>query len=189
MRKLGKGHCDAQAFVAKELPEPSLPPPSSGSRSVSCHLRSCPHKGTKGSPEQNACNLHEPRVLDCCCCCCCSDFQARTAMELHGSGLRVGVHFYVENEEIRAEARHLSLHIFGHVNNLPDNQELHLWIFDGFLLHNRNVRHSEDGLNLGHLGFEPLNCRNLSLLITGTSTTNTVFCTVCTTARTLSVRN
>ena len=27
---LGKGHCDAQAFVAKELPEPSLPP--SGSR-------------------------------------------------------------------------------------------------------------------------------------------------------------
>ena len=63
VRKLGKGHCDAQAFVAKELPESSLPPPSSGSRSVSCHLSSCPHEGTKGSPEQNACNLHETFVV------------------------------------------------------------------------------------------------------------------------------
>ena len=71
---------------------------------------------------------------------------------------------------------------------LPDNQELRLWNFDGILLHNRNVRRCEDELNLGHLGSEPLDCRNLSLLITGTSTTSTVFCTVYT-VRTLSVRN
>ena len=38
MLRLGKGHCDAQAFVAQELPEPSLPP-SSGSRCAAniCH--------------------------------------------------------------------------------------------------------------------------------------------------------
>ena len=71
-------------------------------------------------------------------------------MELHGSGLRVGVHFHVDNEEIRLKVRHTSLHTYGHVNNLPDHQELHLWNFDGNLLHNWNVRHSEDGLNLGH---------------------------------------
>ena len=36
--RLGKGHCDAQAFAAQELPEPSLPP-SSGSRCAAniCH--------------------------------------------------------------------------------------------------------------------------------------------------------
>ena len=42
-------------------------------------------------------------------------------------GLRIGVHIHVENEEIRLKARHLSLHMYGHVNNLPDHQELHLW--------------------------------------------------------------
>ena len=30
MLGLDKGHCDAQAFVAKDLPEPSLPPPHRG---------------------------------------------------------------------------------------------------------------------------------------------------------------
>ena len=40
VRKLGKGHCDAQAFVAKELPEPSLPPSHGGSKSaVDSHVR------------------------------------------------------------------------------------------------------------------------------------------------------
>ena len=38
MLRLGKGHCDAQAFVAQELLEPSLPP-SRGSRCAAniCH--------------------------------------------------------------------------------------------------------------------------------------------------------
>ena len=40
VRKLSKGHCDAQAFVAKELPEPSLPPSHGGSKSaVDSHVR------------------------------------------------------------------------------------------------------------------------------------------------------
>ena len=38
-------------------------------------------------------------------------------------GLRIGVHFHVENMEIHQRARHLSLHIYGHVNNLPDQHE------------------------------------------------------------------
>ena len=70
-------------------------------------------------------------------------------MELHGSDLRIGVHIYVENVEILLKAEHLSLHIFGHVNNFPEHQELHLWNLDGNLLHHRNVHHSEDELNLG----------------------------------------
>ena len=65
-------------------------------------------------------------------------------------GLRIGVHIHVENEEIGLKARHLSLHIYGHVNNLPYHQELHLWNLDGNLLHSRNVHHSEDELNLEH---------------------------------------
>ena len=80
----------------------------------------------------------------------CSDFQVRTAMELHGSGLRNGVHIHVENVEIRLKAEHLSLHIYGHVNNPRPPRELHLWNLDGNLLHNRNVHHSQDELNLGH---------------------------------------
>ena len=86
-------------------------------------------------------------------------------MALHGSGLRIGVHIHVENVEILLKAEHLSLHIYGHVNNprpprelhlssqqrayLHLVQELHLWNLDGNLLHNRNVHHSEDELNLG----------------------------------------
>ena len=53
------------------------------------------------------------------------------------------------NVEIMLEAEHLSLHIYGHVNNFPEHQELHLWNLDGNLLHNKNVHHSEDELNLG----------------------------------------
>ena len=70
-------------------------------------------------------------------------------MALNGSGLRIGVHIHVENVEILLKAEHLSLHIYGHVNNFPENQELHLWNLDGNLLHSRNVHHSEDELNLG----------------------------------------
>ena len=47
-------------------------------------------------------------------------------MALHGSGLRIGVHIHVENVEILLKAEHLSLHIYGHVNNFPEHQELHL---------------------------------------------------------------
>ena len=56
VRKLGKGHCDAQAFVAKELPEPSLPP-SSGSRgAVNIHCQQ--RKGTTMSHlHKNGSNL------------------------------------------------------------------------------------------------------------------------------------
>ena len=71
-------------------------------------------------------------------------------MALHGSGLRTGVHIHVENVENLLKAEHLSLHIYGHVNNFTENQELHLWNLDENLLHSRNVHHSEDELNLGH---------------------------------------
>ena len=83
----------------------------------------------------------------------CSDFQVRTAMELHGSGLRIGVHIHVENFEIRLKARHLSLHIYGHVNNLPDHQELHLWNSTEICC--RYVHHSEEELNLGQEDSNP----------------------------------
>ena len=42
---LGQGHSDAQTFVAKELSESSLPPPSSGTDVFAMNLR--PHEGTK----------------------------------------------------------------------------------------------------------------------------------------------
>ena len=64
-------------------------------------------------------------------------------------GLRIGVHIHVENVEMLLKAEHLSLHIYGHVSNFPEHQELHLWNLDETLLHNRNVHHSEDELNLG----------------------------------------
>ena len=60
-------------------------------------------------------------------------------MALHGSGLRIGVHIHVEKMEILLKAEHPSLHIYGHVSNFPEHQELHLWNLDGNLLHNKNV--------------------------------------------------
>ena len=57
----GQGHGDAQPFTSEELSE-SLPPPSNGSRSVSCRLSSCPHEGTTRSLPKKLCNLHEPCV-------------------------------------------------------------------------------------------------------------------------------
>ena len=50
---------------------------------------------------------------------------------------------------ILLKAEHLSLHIYGHVNDFPEHQELHLWNLDENLLHNMHVHHSEDELNLG----------------------------------------
>ena len=35
--------------------------------------------------------------------------------------------FHVENKEILLKAAHLSLYTYGHVNNCPEHQELHLW--------------------------------------------------------------
>ena len=37
MQLLCQGHCDGQAFVAKELPEPSLPPPHRGGEGAVKH--------------------------------------------------------------------------------------------------------------------------------------------------------
>ena len=48
--------------------------------------------------------------------------------------------------------------------------------------HNRNVHHADNELNLRHLLFKLIDCWNLSLKSTGTSTAaiSTVFCTTCT---------
>ena len=74
-------------------------------------------------------------------------------------GLRIGVHFHVENKEIRLKAAHLSLHIYGHVNNKTTTRTAPVVATTGIsppcprtapvesrrnLLHNRNVHHSED---------------------------------------------
>ena len=97
--------------------------------------------------------------------------------------------FDVENVEILRKAEHLSLHIYGRVNNFEDQftrtapvvattgislhlvQELHLWPSRRNLLAQfRNVHHSEDlELNQGK-DSKPLDCGNQSLLSTGTST-------------------
>ena len=78
------------------------------------------------------------------------DAAHRNNVQIFKCELPWNSHFHRESEEIQSRTRHLSLHIYGHVNNLPDHQELDLWDFDGVLLHNRNVRYSENGLNLGH---------------------------------------
>ena len=62
VRKLGKGHCDAQAFVAKELPELSLPPSHGGSRSaVDSHVRQ--HEAVFTVRTQNRGNLAGKRLV------------------------------------------------------------------------------------------------------------------------------
>ena len=51
VRKLGQGHCGAQAFVPQERPEPSLPPSHGGSSVIAMRMRPKREFHTEGNLE------------------------------------------------------------------------------------------------------------------------------------------